>query len=86
MSELEPRRILRRVAAAEPVAVRPQILVEIAAVQIDDDVRRRDDLTRDAASARCVCVPFASPGIADVHSFAIDRIDVRRHRRRTTGR
>ena len=50
--ELEPGRILRGVAAAKPVAVRAKIFVEIAAVQIDDDVRRRDDLLRAPRRAR----------------------------------
>ena len=78
--ELESRRILRRVAAAKPIAVRAKIFVEIAAVQIDDDVRRRRrSAAVTAASARCVCVPFASPGYSRVHALAIDRIQVRRH-------
>lgn len=36
--------VLRFVAGADPVTVRPQILVQVPAVQVHDDVRGFDDL------------------------------------------
>ena len=77
--EFEPRRVLRRATAAEPVAVRSQILVEVSAVEVDDDVGRRHDLARDERQRTLGLGPARIARIIAVHALPIDRIEMRRH-------
>ena len=78
-TSLRPAESCAALTAAEPIAVRSKILVEVAAVEIDDDVRRRQGsaLNRGERALRLRSVRVAR--IARVHSLAIDRIHVRRH-------
>ena len=79
-NELEPGRILRGASAAIPVAIRAKIFVEIAAVQVDDDVGWRDDLLRDGRERALRLRSVRIARLARVHPLAIDRIHVGRHR------
>src|SRR2546429_6922379 len=69
--------VLLRVPRWPPIRVRPQTLVEIAAVVVDEVVTTVDDLLGDeirrALSLRAV--GFAR--LKAVHAFVIDGIDVR---------
>ena len=56
------RLVLRCAAGSCPVAVRAQILVDVASVQIHDHVGRPDDRVSDQREGALVCVPFGLPG------------------------
>src|SRR5205823_785702 len=65
--QFERRRVLSRAAASEPVTVRPKILVQIAAMQIDDDVRGGHDLTRHHGQRALRLRAIRVAGITAVH-------------------
>ncbi len=70
--------VLLLVAGHGPVAVRPQVLVQVAAVQIDQVIALFDDLAGDRQRGALRLGAGGRTGVKAVHALVVDRIDVRR--------
>src|SRR5476649_2779247 len=70
--------VLLLIAGHRPVAVRPQVLVEIAAVEIDQVVALLDDFSGDHERRAIALRAVRVAGIAAVHALVVRRVHVRR--------
>jgi hypothetical protein len=66
-----------RVSGLRPVGVRAQVLVEVAAVQVDEVVAALHDLPRHREQRALGLRSVGAPRVETVHALAVHRIDVR---------
>ena len=71
------RRVLLLVARLDPVAVGAQVLVEIAAVEVDEGVAPLHDLARHGEERALRLRAVGLARIEAVHALAVHRIHVR---------
>jgi hypothetical protein len=73
-------RVLRRTSASNPPGERDSnVLVEVAAVKIDDDVRAGNHLTREQRLSALASGPRGDTRISADHVSRVGRIHLRRH-------
>jgi hypothetical protein len=77
--ELVRRFVLRGVARPRPVAVRPQVLIDVSAMQIDDDVGGLDDLIGDERDHSLGLSTGRVARVPTVHALAVDGVHMHRH-------
>ena len=70
--------VLPLIAGHRPVPVRPEALVQIAAVEIDQVIALLDDLLGDRERRAIGLRPAGIPRIEPVHALVVDGVDVRR--------
>ena len=68
--------VLALLASRGPIRVRPEALVEIAAVVVDKIITSIDDLFGDKKGRTFSLRPIGFPGVKAVHALVIDRVDM----------
>ena len=69
--------VLGGAAGLLPVRVRPQVLVDVAAVEVDEVIAPLDDLRGDGVRGPLGLRAIRTPGIHAIHVLAVHRVEVR---------